>query len=64
MRLDASRQDHQVTVQNSPLVAQIVSTRAILAGATLSDGTRLGDDNQEAEFEEWRKNQEDQESDD
>ena len=35
-----------------------------LAGATLRDGTKLSEDNWEAEFEEWRKKQEEQAGDD
>ena len=44
------------------LAEQLVQAQS-LAGATLPDGTVLSKDNWRAEFEEWRKKQEEQDQD-
>jgi hypothetical protein len=43
-----------------PDVREADLSGAVLAGATLPDGTKLSEDNWKAEFEEWRRKQEGQ----
>jgi hypothetical protein len=55
---------NKVFLQEADVATRQLAQAKSLAGATLPDGTKLSEDNWQAEFEEWRKKQEEQESDD
>jgi uncharacterized protein YjbI with pentapeptide repeats len=51
-------------LKDAMVAAEQLARAASLAGATLPDGTRLSEANWRAEFEAWRRKQEERESDD